>query len=128
VHAINVTDLIITGGGTIDGNGRWFYEHNWCGGGHCGGKLPHTRPRLAVIEGSQRVHLSNFTTNTSGFWNLVLLETDDVHISGIRVRNPSGGKGECGDPSLGPDECFGPNADGSAHPRPALPHPTHRLV
>ena len=112
MHAIDVTDLIITGGGTIDGNGSWFYEHNWCGGGHCGGKLPHTRPRLAVIEGSQRVHLSNFTTNTSGFWNLVLLETDDVHISGIRVRNPSGGKGQCGDPSLGPNECFGPNADG----------------
>jgi hypothetical protein len=61
-----------------------------CGGGHCGGKLPHARPRLAVIEGAERVELSNFTTNNSGYWNLVVLESSDVHIHHVRVRNPSG--------------------------------------
>lgn len=75
-------------------------------------KLPFRRPRLAVIEGCQRVELSNFTTNVSGYWNLVLLETDDVHIHHVLVRNPSGGSGECGGPAHLPGDCFGPNADG----------------
>ena len=111
LHAVNVSDLIITGSGTIDGDGFFWYRANWCGGGRCGGKLPHQRPRLAVIEGSQRVELSDFTTNVSGFWNLVSLETSDIHIHHLRIRNPSGGKGECGGPILH-EECFGPNADG----------------
>ena len=134
IHAVNASDLIITGGGTIDSDGFFFYKANWCGGsgggghsfcrwtfasvnqkrsfyqdrlgtnipvgnielfcrcggGHCGGKLPHARPRLAVIEGAERVELSNFTTNNSGYWNLVVLESSDVHIHHVRVRNPSG--------------------------------------
>ena len=48
----------------------------------------------------------------SGYWNLVALECDDVHIHHVRVRNPSGGKGECGGPTHLPGQCFGPNADG----------------
>ena len=66
IHAVNVSDLVITGSGTIDGNGSWFYEHNWCGGHHCRPKLPHGRPRLAVIERSNKIELSYFTTNVSG--------------------------------------------------------------
>ena len=92
IHAVNVSDLVITGSGTIDSDGFWWYKANWCGGGHCGGKLPHARPRLAVIENSERVELSNFTTNVSGYWNLVVLESTDVHIHHVQVRNPSGGQ------------------------------------
>ena len=35
-----------------------------------------------------------------------------MHIHHVRVRNPSGGKGECGGPTHLPGQCFGPNADG----------------
>ena len=112
IHAVNVSDLVITGSGTIDSDGFFWYKANWCGGGHCGGKLPHTRPRLAVIESCTRVELSNFTTNVSGYWNLVVLESTDIHIHHVRVRNPSGGQGECGDPKHQPGDCYGPNADG----------------
>lgn len=65
IHAINVSDLVITGSGTIDSDGFFWYKSNWCGIGRCAGKLPHVRPRLAVIEGCERVELSNFTTNVS---------------------------------------------------------------
>lgn len=112
IHAVNVSDFVITGSGTVDSDGFFWYTSNWCGGGHCKSKLPHARPRLAVVEGSKRVELSNFTTNVSGFWNLVVLETTDVHIHHVRVRNPSGGRGECGGPQHQPGDCFGPNADG----------------
>eukprot|EP01046_Picozoa_sp_COSAG06_P051579 COSAG06_NODE_8447_length_2171_cov_12.314672_3_plen_118_part_00 len=43
-----------------------------------------------MIEGAERVELSNFTTTNSGYWNLVVLESSDVHIHHVRVRNPSG--------------------------------------
>ena len=32
IHAVNASDLIITGGGTIDSDGFFFYKANWCGG------------------------------------------------------------------------------------------------
>ena len=48
----------------------------------------------------------------AGYWNLVALETSDLHIHHIRVRNPSGGTGECGNPQRQQIDCYGPNADG----------------
>jgi polygalacturonase len=109
LHAANVTDLVIEGTGTLDGNGSWWYTAN-SARGH-GGKLPHQRPRLVIIEQCRYVSLRNFSTTNSAFWNLVLFQTDDVHVAGVVVRNPSGGKGECGG-AFPPGKCYGPNADG----------------
>ena len=108
VHAVNVTDLVIEGEGGIDGNGSCFWLANLARGHH--GRLNHTRPRLLVVEGSQRVSLQGFSTFNSAYWNLVLFQTDDVHVKGVVVRNPSGGVGPC--PQTDGKPCFGPNADG----------------
>eukprot|EP00937_MAST-01D_sp_MAST-1D-sp2_P000016 g16.t1 len=116
VHALNVTDLAVEGEGTIDGNGPCFWRAEAAAAAANGGKLPYERPRLLVVQDAQRVSLANFTTTNSSFWNLVLFQSDDVHVDGVRVRNPSGGKGPCPQP---PDPvtgaatpCYGPNADG----------------
>lgn len=110
VHAVNVTDLVIEGEGTIDGNGPCFWHANAVK------RLPYERPRLLVVQDAQRVLLANFTTTNSSFWNIVLFQADDVHVDGVRVRNPSGGRGPCPqplDPATGvPAACYGPNADG----------------
>lgn len=105
---MNVTDLVIEGDGGIDGNGSCFWDANHAEGHH--GKLNHTRPRNVVVEGSKRVSLQGITTSNSAYWNLVLFQTDDVHVKGVVVRNPSGGVGPCPQPDGQP--CFGPNADG----------------
>ena len=52
-------------------------------------KPPHAHPRLVLVEGSQRVELPIFTANASGYWNLVVLEDDDIHIHHVRVSGMS---------------------------------------
>ena len=106
LHATNVTDLSIEGQGTFDGNGSWWYAAE-----HAKTVLHSQRPRLFIIEDCRRVALSNFTTHNSAYWNLVVYRTDDVHISGVVVRNPTGGSGSCGG-AYPAGDCFGANADG----------------
>ena len=114
VHALNVTDFVLDGGGVIDGQGAcwWAADCDYRNDPSCRGHLlPHERPRLVVIEGAQRVSLANFTATMSAFWTVVLFQTSDVHVRNVTVRNPSGGTGPChSDPPVLP--CYGSNADG----------------
>ena len=115
VHALNVSDFKLEGGGVIDGQGACWWKANCrtrkddCRGG---GLLPAELPRLFVVEGSQRISLSGVTVTMPGYWTLVLFQSSDIHVSNVTVRNPAGGIGPCTDwPSkVGP--CYGPNADG----------------
>ena len=112
LHAYNVTDFVIEGTGVIDGDGYWWYTNAGSKSNPGSNKLKYQRPRLVVIEACNRVRLSNFTVANSPYWTLVLYLTEDVHISGVVVRNPSGGKGSCAGGAFPEGECFGPNADG----------------
>ena len=113
VHALNVTDFKLEGGGVIDGQGGCWWKAN------CPhkkddcrrGVLPYERPRLLVVEGSQRISLSGITAERPGFWTIALFQSSDIHVSNVTVRNPAGGVGPCNDwPSK--TACYGPNTDG----------------
>ena len=102
---VNATDFALEGSGAVDGNGTCFWPtaqgHNIT--------LKHTRPRLIVIQGVARVSVTGITVTNSPYWTLVFYESTDIHVSGLVVHNPSGGKGRCTTTTEG---CFGPNADG----------------
>jgi polygalacturonase len=113
VHALNVTDFVLDGGGVIDGQGSCWWKAN------CNPSkdpacrhdlLPYERPRLVVVEDSQRVSLANFTAINAGFWTIVLFKSSDIHVRNVTVRNPSGGVGPC--PQAPGVPCYGPNTDG----------------
>jgi polygalacturonase len=112
VHALNVTDFALEGLGVIDGQGACWWKANGPGRG-THGLLPYERPRLIVVEGSQRISLSGFTATMPGFWTIVLFQSSDIHVSNVTVRNPAGGVGPCTEyPSKSGAPCYGPNADG----------------
>lgn len=93
--ADNVEDVMLCGGGTIDGNGPAFWE-------------PQTHPRAWIAAKPQRVspmldfhrcrdlRIENLTITNSPGWTVHLQECDRVWVRGVRLLNP----------------LFGPNTDG----------------
>jgi len=94
VNADGVTNLQITGSGTIDGSGEsWWREYWHVRALEKDGIDPHFkvgRPRLVHIIRSEKVVVSDVTLKDSAFWNLQLTYCDGVEVRGIKVRVPGG--------------------------------------
>jgi len=92
VNAIGVTNLTISGDGTIDGSGaRWWREY-WDVREKAPGRAdPHfkiPRPRLVHIMNATNVAVAGLTLKDSAFWNLQLTYCDGVKVSGLTIRAP----------------------------------------
>jgi len=112
---INVYDeknVRITGKGTVDGNGQYWWEKFWGNPRYTGGMWGEykakgirwavdydcERVRPVVIWESEDVLLKDFTIERAGFWTVSLTYSTRVHVNGLVVRNNIGG--------------FGPSSDG----------------
>lgn len=130
VNGINVSDVEISGDGTIDGCGSVFWraragntsaDRAWksksaaeAGSGN--------RPFIVRLENSQRLHVAGITLRNAPMFTLVPIGCSDVHIEHIAIFNPSGGHGYCYEPNgWAPGEpydgenlanCCAPNTDG----------------
>jgi polygalacturonase len=88
VSATGATDVAITGGGIIDGNGEswWIDARRFKDAGILGSV--HTRPRLVVFDHCKHVRVENVTLQNSPMWQLVPFDSDDILIRNIRVLAP----------------------------------------
>jgi polygalacturonase len=88
VSATGATDVAISGGGTIDGNGEswWLEARRYKDSGILGSE--HTRPRLVVFDHCTHVRVEGVTLQNSPMWQLVPYNSDDVVIRNIRVLAP----------------------------------------
>ena len=100
VNGINVSDVEIRGGGTIDGCGSVFWrarsgntpaDQAWknrsaaeAGSGN--------RPFIVRLENSQRLHVVGVTLCNAPMFTLVPIGCSDIHIEHITIFNPSGGQ------------------------------------
>ena len=83
----------ITGRGTIDGNGRRFYDEFWlrrkvfpkCT------NLEALRPRMIYIADSRNVTVQDVTLLNSGFWTNHLYRCSRVRYIGCRILAPTDG-------------------------------------
>ena len=87
IGAENAENIVITGGGTIDGNGAsWWQEarsiqdHGILGN--------HPRPKLMILDHCQHVRIENVTVQNSPMWQLVPYYSDDVTIRNVRILAP----------------------------------------
>jgi polygalacturonase len=89
VSATGANDVVITGGGTIDGNGEswWTEARRFKDAGILGSE--HTRPRLVVFDHCHHVRVEGVTLQNSPMWQLVPYDSDDVTIRNIRVLAPA---------------------------------------
>jgi polygalacturonase len=91
IAVTNSTNVTITGGGVIDGQGKvwWDYVKGVKDSGVLG--TDHPRPMLLLIDHSKHVVVENVTIQNSGFWQIVPYYSDDVVFHGLRVLAPQRG-------------------------------------
>lgn len=92
VNASGLTGVKITGPGTLDGNGRPFWQAFWqrrAENRKCT-NLEVERPRLVYLAECRDVTVSGVSLKDSGFWNLHLYACRDVLVEGVTITAPHG--------------------------------------
>jgi len=90
IYGQNLTDLAITGDGTIDGSGAiWWLWSDKAARRYPPGRLIYPRPRMVVLRDCQRVHIEGVTLTNSPMFHLVPSHCQDVLIENIRIEAPS---------------------------------------
>ena len=86
--AINVENISIEGGGTIDGNGHiwWEYVQGVKDAGVLGND--HPRPMGIVFDHSRHIRVRDVTVQNAGFWQIVPYYADDVQFRNLRILAP----------------------------------------
>jgi polygalacturonase len=91
----------ITGEGTIDGDGKIFWDSYWTlrkgyepRGLRWASDYDARRPRLIQIYKSSHVHVGDgLHLRRSGFWTVHICYSNDVTVDGVTIRNNEGGRG-----------------------------------
>jgi polygalacturonase len=86
LSATNATNLTITGGGVIDGNGAswWKIARSQRDSGVMGPDRVF-RPRLVVFDHSHNIRIENVTVQNSPSWQIVPYYSDHIVIRNIKV-------------------------------------------
>jgi DNA sulfur modification protein DndE len=87
VNGKNLTNITITGKGTIDGSGeRWWPPVKEAK--KTGQPEPRRRPRMIVLSKCKSVHVQGVTLQNSPSFHLVPTDCEDVVIDNVTIRAP----------------------------------------
>ena len=106
INVYKQTDATITGEGTIDGNGKVYWDSYWAlrkveepKGLRWASDYDAKRPRLIQVFDSSKVRLGSMKTggglnlHRAGFWTVHICYSHDVVVDGVVIRNNIGGRG-----------------------------------
>jgi polygalacturonase len=100
VNVYKQTGVKIIGGGTIDGDGKVWWDSYWAlrkvdepKGLRWAADYDSKRPRLIQVYDSSNVELNGLMLRRSGFWTVHICFSHDVTVDGITIRNNEGGRG-----------------------------------
>jgi polygalacturonase len=100
INVYNQHDVAVTGSGTIDGDGKVWWDGYWAlrkqydsKGLRWAADYDARRPRLIQIYNSTHVMLAGPLLTRSGFWTVHICYSNDVHVDGVTIRNNVGGRG-----------------------------------
>ncbi len=110
VNVYQQTNIVISGKGVIDGNGRYWWRKFWGDDGE-GGMLEDYRDRglrwavdydckrvrALAVYGSSDVEIRDVTVKRSGFWSVTLTYSERVTVDGVVIRANIGGYGPSSD-------------------------------
>ena len=96
VYADKASNVTVTGGGTVDGQGAYWWEKMFAQ------ELQYPRPYLVCFSQCQRVVLENVTLINSPAWTVHPLRCRNVVIRGLYIKNPASSPNTDG---INPDGC-----------------------
>ena len=88
VSATNAEHIVIRGGGTIDGNGKPWWDAVYA---HRAGSnfVAAMRPRLILFDHCKHILIENMTIQNSASWQVVPYYSDDVVIRNGKILAPA---------------------------------------
>lgn len=103
INAIGCKNVSITGSGTLDGQGRVWWQRFWGDDEQSGMVGEYSakglrwvvdydcqRPRNILVYESENILLKDFTSRESGFWNVHLCYSRHVAVEGVHISNSAG--------------------------------------
>lgn len=100
VNVYKQKNVRIVGDGTIDGDGKVFWDSYWAlrrnydpKGLRWAADYDCKRPRLIQIFDSEQVELAGPRLRRAGFWTVHVCYSHDVHVADLEIRNNEGGRG-----------------------------------
>jgi polygalacturonase len=94
INVVGQKDVEISGNGTIDGQGDFWWKKYWAlrksyepRGIRWAADYDCQRVRLVVVYDSKDVTLSGLTLKRSGFWTVQLTYSDRITVDGIRITD-----------------------------------------
>ncbi len=114
VNADGIDGFTITGPGTIDGNGRRFWEEFWIRKQYdpdCT-NLEALRPRLVYMSNCSNVQVQDVRLINSGFWTNHIYGCDHVKYLGCYIYAPTSGVKAPSSDALDIDACHDVLVDG----------------
>jgi len=110
INVYGQTNVIVSGRGTLDGSGDFWWKKFWGDDGKHGllkeyesrglrwaADYDCQRVRALLIYDSQNVTVSGITIERSGFWSLTATYSEQVTIDGVIIRANVGGHGPSSD-------------------------------
>lgn len=96
----NCKNVTVSGNGKIDGSGEYWWNKYWGADYKSGMRKQYDsrdlrwvvdydcmRVRNLVVDNSSNIKLSGIQSTKSGFWNVHVLYSDDVHIDNIKIAD-----------------------------------------
>jgi polygalacturonase len=100
INVYKQKNVRIVGDGTIDGDGKVFWDSYWAlrrrydpKGLRWAADYDCKRPRLIQIFDSEAVELAGPRLRRAGFWTVHVCYSHDVHVADLNIRNNEGGRG-----------------------------------
>ncbi len=97
INVNGANNVKITGGGTIDGRGKLWWDKYWAlrreyepKGLRWASDYDAERVRLMVISRSSDVTVENLSLKRSGFWTVQVLYSDHVTVDGLKISDNGG--------------------------------------
>jgi polygalacturonase len=100
LNILDQDNVAITGQGTVDGQGKVFWDSYWALRKEYDAKglrwivdYDAKRPRTLLVSNSSNVTLKSITLQRAGFWTVHVLYSKNVTADGLTIRNNIGGHG-----------------------------------
>lgn len=104
INIIGQENAAVTGQGTIDGEGKYFWDKFWKmypeyndNGLRWALDYDCQRPRLLLVSNSKNITLQGLRLEEPGFWTVHLLYSSYITVDGLIIRNNINGHGPSSD-------------------------------